>query len=398
MLNMSDGYTSPVDLGLSAPTSPKAPVKEIINLEPLNIDDKREDPIGTIECESHIKIVYEPKDNHIEVVNDHVDTVTRCYRKMSYDVILSDKIKICKEESFSINTDKPQNDLKIELSNCWSQIAKSNENLEQLFYKNMIQKEDFFKDPQKIITNNNLAIRYMDHVYPWKVMAPILVANAAYGQELPADVLSNLTQQQLGFFIWKKIDLDAFKIDIKKSKTSKSVLVNSPKQLEIVKRPSIVKTYHPTSDQIKLLNLEFGRNEISFTVNSRYQGAQTIITDIYLWNYDDKIVISDLDGTITRSDVLGHIFPMFGKDWSHKGVVKLYNDIVKNGYKILYLTARAICQSDQTKFYLREKLIQSNPSLISRQFQTTYRSNLNFTRWFNFKFQARGYRSYTTEF
>jgi phosphatidate phosphatase LPIN len=50
---------------------------------------------------------------------------------------------------------------------------------------------------------------------------------------------------------------------------------------------------------------------------------------------------------------------MFGKDWSHKGVVKLYNDIFDNGYKILYLTARALCQSDQTKNYLN-KLQQGN--------------------------------------
>lgn len=34
--------------------------------------------------------------------------------------------------------------------------------------------------------------------------------------------------------------------------------------------------------------------------------------------------------------------PIVGKEWAHKGVVKFYNDIVKNGYKILYLTARAI--------------------------------------------------------
>lgn len=34
--------------------------------------------------------------------------------------------------------------------------------------------------------------------------------------------------------------------------------------------------------------------------------------------------------------------PIVGKEWAHKGVVKFYRDIVNNGYKILYLTARAI--------------------------------------------------------
>jgi len=39
-----------------------------------------------------------------------------------------------------------------------------------------------------------------------------------------------------------------------------------------------------------------------------------------LWNHTVKIVITDVDGTITKSDVLGMFLPIFGKDWSHKGV------------------------------------------------------------------------------
>ena len=34
---------------------------------------------------------------------------------------------------------------------------------------------------------------------------------------------------------------------------------------------------------------------------------------IYLWKETDKVVISDIDGTITKSDVLGHILPVIGK-------------------------------------------------------------------------------------
>lgn len=63
---------------------------------------------------------------------------------------------------------------------------------------------------------------------------------------------------------------------------------------------------------------------------------------IYLWDYNDKIVISDVDGTITRSDVLGHVLPRVGKDWSQPNTVELYKSIQANGYKMLYLTARAI--------------------------------------------------------
>jgi phosphatidate phosphatase LPIN len=72
-----------------------------------------------------------------------------------------------------------------------------------------------------------------------------------------------------------------------------------------------------------------------------------------LWEHDYQVVISDIDGTITKSDALGHIFTMAGKDWTHSGVAKLYTDITNNGYHILYLTSRAIGQADYTRKYLK---------------------------------------------
>jgi phosphatidate phosphatase LPIN len=50
---------------------------------------------------------------------------------------------------------------------------------------------------------------------------------------------------------------------------------------------------------------------------------------------------------------LGHVFAMIGRDWTHLGVAKLYTDIVRNGYKIMYLTSRAIGQADATRYYLK---------------------------------------------
>jgi phosphatidate phosphatase LPIN len=84
---------------------------------------------------------------------------------------------------------------------------------------------------------------------------------------------------------------------------------------------------------------------------------QSLRGRIFLWDETTKIVISDVDGTITKSDVLGQVLPMIGKDWSHKGVVSLYTNVKKNGYELLYLTSRAIGQADQTRNYL-EKLSQ----------------------------------------
>ncbi len=53
-----------------------------------------------------------------------------------------------------------------------------------------------------------------------------------------------------------------------------------------------------------------------------------------------------------RSDALGHVLNMIGRDWTHIGVAKLYADIVANGYNILYLTSRSVGQADTTRSYL----------------------------------------------
>jgi phosphatidate phosphatase LPIN len=43
---------------------------------------------------------------------------------------------------------------------------------------------------------------------------------------------------------------------------------------------------------------------------------------------------------------------MFGNDWSHAGIARLYQALIKNGYKILYLTSRPIGQVLKTRSYL----------------------------------------------
>lgn len=113
-----------------------------------------------------------------------------------------------------------------------------------------------------------------------------------------------------------------------------------------------IKSLRPTMEQLQSLNLREGRNEIKFIVTSRLQGTQEISSNIYLWDHNTKLVISDVDGTITRSDALGHILPMIGRDWSHAGIAKLYSTIKANGYTFLYLTSRSIIQAGQTRGYI----------------------------------------------
>ena len=122
------------------------------------------------------------------------------------------------------------------------------------------------------------------------------------------------------------------------------------------------KSFFPSSNQLKQLELKQGHNEICFICRTTSSGIQTLKSSIYLWPSTTKLVISDVDGTITRSDVLGQVLPFLGRDWTHEGVIELFTEITKRGYKIIYVTARGIGQSTMTKSYL-DSLIQEKKAL-----------------------------------
>lgn len=120
-----------------------------------------------------------------------------------------------------------------------------------------------------------------------------------------------------------------------------------------------LKSLRLTNEQLQCLNLKPGANDIQFSVN---EGRAIISARLFLWKYNVPIVISDIDGTITKSDTLGHVLTMIGKDWTHEGVSKLFNDISLNGYNIMYLTARSVGQADATRNYL-DNICQDGISL-----------------------------------
>ncbi|KAJ9462770.1 Phosphatidate phosphatase PAH2 [Diplonema papillatum] len=111
------------------------------------------------------------------------------------------------------------------------------------------------------------------------------------------------------------------------------------------------KTLYPTKEQLKKLGLIDGRNEVSFHVTS-LSWEQTITCSAYLWDVNCQLVVSDVDGTITRSDILGHLLPRVGRDWTHKGICSLYQRIADNGYKLIYLSSRSISQIHSTRDYI----------------------------------------------
>ncbi|KAK3111196.1 lipin Ned1 [Teratosphaeriaceae sp. CCFEE 6253] len=108
------------------------------------------------------------------------------------------------------------------------------------------------------------------------------------------------------------------------------------------------KTLRLTSAQLQTMSLRPGANDMAFTVN-----RATCHATLWYWQHSVPIVISDIDGTITKSDVLGHVLNSIGRDWTHQGVAKLYTEIAANGYNFLYLTSRSVGQADTTRAYLK---------------------------------------------
>lgn len=129
-----------------------------------------------------------------------------------------------------------------------------------------------------------------------------------------------------------------------------------------IEKSRLSKNINLSSNKLKLLNLKPGLNEIRFILDGIEKGRKSTVANIFLWDSNVKLVISDIDGTITKSDLRGHIMSMIGKDWYQEGIVSLFNSIVNNEYKIVYLSARPICQCELTRSLIKN-LVQSEYSM-----------------------------------
>lgn len=108
--------------------------------------------------------------------------------------------------------------------------------------------------------------------------------------------------------------------------------------------------YNLTCEELRSFPLNLGINIIHFVL--RDHPNCHLIGKVYLWESTSKIIVSDVDGTLTKSDFLGHLCYFVGIDWSKGGSVYLYTVLTRLGYKLLYLTARSLSQLSATRTYL----------------------------------------------
>lgn len=109
----------------------------------------------------------------------------------------------------------------------------------------------------------------------------------------------------------------------------------------------------PSSATLKLFHLNKGCNKV--VCKNRASGC-TADFSVFLYDKTDKIVIMDVDGTVTRSDIRGYVESVyFGiYDYTHDGIVTFLNDLKDScNCHVLYLTSRPISHLKETRLLLQ---------------------------------------------
>ena len=127
--------------------------------------------------------------------------------------------------------------------------------------------------------------------------------------------------------------------------------------LVYIKRHFNSVSYSFGSEEISQMQLQTGRNETRFSIEDL---GIDVSFSIYLFTNDTKFIVSDIDGTITRSDVRGFVGGKFGFEVHHLDVVRFLHNANVNGYQILYLTARPVAFDEGTREYLFDNLNNSD--------------------------------------
>ncbi|XP_010287646.1 PREDICTED: phosphatidate phosphatase LPIN1, partial [Phaethon lepturus] len=289
-------------------------------------------------------------------------------------------------------------------------LTDNKEITKEEFLEHAVTYQQFVDNPA-IIDDPNLVVKIGNKYYNWTTAGPLLLAMQAFQKPLPKATVESIMRDKMPkkggrwWFSWRgrnstikeetkpeqgmsgggltgedssqmsmanriKDESSSSDEDPRAAKQNLGSLQTSSSHLSLLSGISYKKTLRLTSDQLKSLKLKNGPNDVTFSVTTQYQGTCRCEGTIYLWNWDDKVVISDIDGTITRSDTLGHILPTLGKDWTHQGIAKLYHKVSQNGYKFLYCSARAIGMADMTRGYLhwvneRGTVLPQGPVLLS---------------------------------
>ncbi|CAL8350981.1 unnamed protein product [Merluccius merluccius] len=269
-------------------------------------------------------------------------------------------------------------------------LTANREITREQFLEKSISYQQFSSNPS-LIDDPNLVVKLGTKYYNWNTAAPLMLAMQVYQKPLPQASVANLMKERMPkkggwWFSWRGRNSESnlsllfnplslcwffrMKNESSSSDDDHSSANQRPGSCQPEPLVSYKKTLRLTSEQLASLKLREGPNNVVFSVTTQYQGTCRCHGSIYLWHWNDKIIISDIDGTITRSDTLGHILPTLGKDWTHQDIARLYHKVNQNGYKFMYCSARAIGMADMTRGYLhwvneRGTMLPAGPVMLS---------------------------------
>ncbi|XP_047971030.1 phosphatidate phosphatase PAH1-like isoform X1 [Salvia hispanica] len=312
---------------------------------------------------------------------------------------------VCRErDHVEPHTAAPTEPFGLEISLCAKLLhsGMGSSAAEDAFNEKRISLEEFKLSPASVVKSEDLIVRIQGKYVPWHKAAHIVLSMAAFGEDLPVEAEDAIPVEQekpekkeddpqlvstpsRRWRLWPNpfrrskplehatsysSNEDVYVGSESGSQSQQAVSTPTARAASESPRKQFIRTNAPTTEQIASLNLKEGQNMVSFKFSTRVLGSQKVEAHMYLWKWNTRIVISDVDGTITKSDVLGQVMPLVGKDWSHSGIAHLFCAIKENGYQLLFLSARAIVQAYLTKSFLSNlkqdgKSLPTGPVVIS---------------------------------
>lgn len=124
----------------------------------------------------------------------------------------------------------------------------------------------------------------------------------------------------------------------------------------------------PSAEQLESFQLRPGLNSLRIELRrgSLFEVARA---RCFLWRRTDPVVVCDIDGTVTRTDVRGFVDSLVNQAPSvaHPGVCSFFEDLARDA-NVLYLTSRPIVLADMTRTYIAALEQPSNiDTLVNRR-------------------------------
>ncbi|KAB8099773.1 hypothetical protein EE612_030010 [Oryza sativa] len=225
---------------------------------------------------------------------------------------------------------KLQKGLGFEISLCGHMLrpGMGQASAEEVFQQHLVLEEDFKLSGSSIMKNVNLVVKFDSQYFLWSKISHIILGKAVFGpnfctehidaipvehQETPTSRDSlGLSPSSRRWRLWNIPFRISRSLQRSNSDSSEDIFLDTETVLSPMDeqtpenninqspRKQFVRTLIPTSEQVASLNLKEGQNIVTFSFSTRVLGKQQVEAHIYLWKWNAKIVISDVDGTITR--------------------------------------------------------------------------------------------------